>query len=251
MSIQFVILGAPRTGSTLLVRTLNSLDDVLCHGELLGPDKVRGYEDGFDLVAASPDERKGREQRLLLEREQSPLGFIKHALAGAHAATGLKVIYSQFLTPSWSDVVEYLLTTPDTRFIHLTRLNMLRRYVSEKTAQAGGPIHSGAGGRSEVPMKIQVDIDAFLQRSKELEAQASHLASLLSGRQVLEITYEELAADTPATIERIGQFLELTITRANVEPALEKVGAADLSNAVSNYQELLDTPATRALALAD
>ena len=100
-------------------------------------------------------------------------------------------------------------------------------------------------------MKIQVDIDAFLQRSKELEAQASHLASLLSGRQVIEITYEELAADTPATIGRIGQFLELEMNRAKVEAALEKVGAADLSNAVSNYQELLKNPATRALALAD
>ena len=98
MSIQFVILGAPRTGSTLLVRTLNSLDDVLCHGELLGPDKVRGYEGGFDLVAASPDERKEREQRLLLEREQSPLGFIKHALSGAHAATGLKAVSETHLT---------------------------------------------------------------------------------------------------------------------------------------------------------
>ena len=53
MSVKFVIVGAPRTGSTLLVKTLNSLDGVCCHGELLNVPMVRGYEDGFDLLTAS------------------------------------------------------------------------------------------------------------------------------------------------------------------------------------------------------
>ncbi len=38
---------------------------------------------------------------------------------------------------------------------------------------------------------------------------------------------------------------------SDIKPALQKVGAANLSDSVSNYQELLDHPATRALALAD
>lgn len=251
MSAQFVVLGAPRTGSTLLVRTLNSLDDVRCHGELLGPDKVRGYEDGFDLVNASSSERKERELRLLQERERDPLAFIKNSLSGSSTATGMKIIYSQFLTPGWNDVVEYLLTAADIKFIHLTRKNLLRRYVSEQIAHAGGPIHSGAGGRSEVPMKIHVDVDAFLQRSTEIEAEASQIASLLSNEQVLEITYEELAADAPATVGRVAQFLTVDIDHSAVEPALKKVGAANLSDTVSNYQELLDNPATRPMALAE
>ena len=35
MGNRFIIIGAPRTGSTLLVRTLNSIDGICCHGELL------------------------------------------------------------------------------------------------------------------------------------------------------------------------------------------------------------------------
>ena len=58
MPLIFVIVGAPRTGSTLLVKTLNSLAGVCCHGELLGSQNVRGYEDGFDLVNASKSERE-------------------------------------------------------------------------------------------------------------------------------------------------------------------------------------------------
>ena len=67
MRVKFVIVGAARTGSTLLVRTLNTLEGVRCHGELLGPENVRGYEDGFDLVKASKSEREARTRRLLLE----------------------------------------------------------------------------------------------------------------------------------------------------------------------------------------
>ena len=100
-------------------------------------------------------------------------------------------------------------------------------------------------------MKIHVDVDAFLQRSTEIEAEASQIASLLSNEQVLEITYEELAADAPATVGRVAQFLTVDIDHSAVEPALKKVGAANLSDTVSNYQELLDNPATRPMALAE
>ena len=80
MSTKFVIVGAPRTGSTLLVKTLNTLDGVRCHGELLGLDTVRGYEDGFDLANASKQARDDRSQRLLQARNQDPVGFIEQAL---------------------------------------------------------------------------------------------------------------------------------------------------------------------------
>jgi LPS sulfotransferase NodH len=68
---------------------------------------------------------------------------------------------------------------------------------------------------------------------------------------VLDISYEELSADTTATVARVGRFLGLDIAATRIKPALKKVGAADLSESVSNYQELLDHPATRALALTD
>ena len=63
MSVTFVIVGAPRTGSTLLVRTLNSIDGIRCHGELLGEEAVRGYEDGFDAAEATLDARQARSAR--------------------------------------------------------------------------------------------------------------------------------------------------------------------------------------------
>ncbi len=251
MSIKFVIVGAPRTGSTLLVKTLNSLDGVCCHGELLGPENVRGYEDGFDLVKASKSDREARSQRLRLQRNSDPVGFIDRTLTTDHAATGFKALYSAFLSPQWRDVITFLQSTPDIRFIHLTRKNALRRYISEQILLEGGPNHSGAGGKSEIPLTVRVDIDAFLRNSAQIETQGKELGSLLSKQPVLDVTYEELSADTAATVTRVCRFLGLQIMPSDIQPALQKVGAANLSDSVSNYQELLDNPVTRALALTD
>ncbi len=248
MRVKFVIVGAARTGSTLLVRTLNTLDGVRCHGELLGTKVVRGYEDGFNPVKASESEREARTRRLLQERRAEPVNFIDRALTSNYAATGFKALYSAFLRPEWREVITFLQTVPDIRFIHLTRQNGLRRYISEQILLEGGPNHSGAGGKSEIPIKVRVDIDAFMRKSALVEAQRIELDALLAQQPVLQISYEELSADTADTVAQVGRFLELPMLPSDIEPALRKVGAADLSDSVSNYQELLDHPVTRTLA---
>jgi LPS sulfotransferase NodH len=74
---------------------------------------------------------------------------------------------------------------------------------------------------------------------------------MLSNQDVLDISYEELAADTAEAVTRVCHFLGLESVSSGIKPALDKVGAADLRNSVSNFQDLLDNPATRTLALTD
>ncbi len=251
MKTRFVIVGAPRTGSTLLVKTLNSLHGVCCHGELLGEDQVRGYEDGVDLLTISEKQRMNRVQTLLQARNSDPTGFIERALDAEGTAVGFKALYNALLSPRWREVVRWLLSLDDIRFVHLRRNNHVRRFVSEQILLQGGPNHSAAGGRSELSIRIHVDIDQFLQRSSELEAQAAQISALLSGQDVLESSYEALAADTAATVRQVCHFLGLDDIASDIQPALRKVGAADLRDTVSNFQELLDHPATRDWALAN
>jgi hypothetical protein len=68
---------------------------------------------------------------------------------------------------------------------------------------------------------------------------------------LLDISYEQLSADTASTVATACQFLGLDIVSSDIMPALKKVGAVDLSDSVSNYQDLLDNPATRDLVLED
>jgi LPS sulfotransferase NodH len=250
MSKKFVIVGAARTGSTLLVRTLNSLEGVCCHGELLA-DLVRGYQNGFNPLEASKSERDDRANRLLQQRNQDPRGFILKALNTESPATGFKALYSNLSDPRWRDVTQSLLEMPDFKFIHLTRRNSLRRFVSEQILQSGGPNHSGAGGKSENWIKVHIDIDAYLRSTADVEAVCRQFISLLAKKELLTITYEQLSTDTAVTVTAVCQFLGLDTLPSGIKPALKKVGAADLRDSVSNYQDLLDNPATRDLALAD
>lgn len=245
MSVKFVIVGAPRTGSTLLVRTLNSIAGVRCHGELLQRNVVRGFEDGFDPEQATADERKARAERLYAEREADPVGFIENALGRDGLATGLKITYEIFFDPRWQAVVDRLVRAPDMRFIHLSRHNDLRRYISEEILYAGGPNHSGAGGRSEQSVKITVDIDAFMARSADIAATAERLRKLVQGRELLEVSYEAMANDIAAEVRAVCAFLDPAIDASGTRAALSKVGAQDLRETVSNVDELLAHPATR------
>lgn len=235
----------------MLVKTLNSIAGVRCHGELLGPNKVRGFEDGVDLEHTSAEERRAREQRLLELRNANPLQFLHDAMCGAEAATGFKMIYSTLALPQWENAINALLQDDSMRYIHLARRNNLRRYISEEIANSGGPIHSGPGGRAEVPTQITVDIAAFLANNAQVEAEHAAVAARLSEGSTLNVTYEGLSTDTAATLRQVCRFLGVDLGTQEIKPALKKVGAKDLSDTVSNFQELLDHPQTRAMALSD
>lgn len=251
MTRKFLIIGAARTGSTLLVKTLNSIEDICCHGELLGPNKVRGFEDGVDLENTSAEDRRAREEQLLASRNADPLAFLYGAMEGNGEAAGFKMIYSTLGLPQWKGEIDALLADEDIWFIHLARRNNLRRYISEEIANSGGPIHSGAGGRADAPAQITVDIDAFLANNTQVEAEHAAVVARLPEARTLNVTYEGLATDTAATLHRVCEFLGVTVDDKSITPALEKVGAKDLSETVSNYQELLDNTLTRAMVLSD
>ncbi|NQX89244.1 MAG: sulfotransferase [Halioglobus sp.] len=250
MNTQFIIIGAPRTGSTLLVRTLNSIAGLCCHGELLAT-QVRGYQDGFDPAQASKDERDWRLRRLREARDLDPAHFILSALDRDKVTTGFKALYSALLDVRWHTVQDALKTQKTLKIIHLTRRNSLRRYVSEQIMQSGGANHSAAGGKSDINIKVTIDIAAYQQATSALQAQGDQLLNLFRNHPLLAVTYEQLAEDTSATVSSVCRFLDVDNFPDKIVPALSKVGAADLKESVSNYQELLDHPSTRTLLHED
>lgn len=251
MANTFFILSAPRTGSTLLVRTLNNIAEICCHGELFLPGQVRGLRDEFDPFAATPEQRQTRAQKLLNERNTDQVRFLAQALERQESAVGLKIIYEDFLNPRWQPAFSKAIEDTGTRFIHLNRRNALRRYVSERVMLEGGAIHSDMGGGKDRKVAVTISPTAFSDRCEELARQAAAVQTAIADKPVIEIHYEDLADHLPETIKRICDFLQLPITTGTVEPGLQKVGQQDLSASVLNYPELLENPVTRPFALMD
>jgi len=140
---------------------------------------------------------------------------------------------------------------PDIRVIHLVRRNSLRRFISEEIMRAGGPNHSGLGGRSEKKIKVHIEIADFQHKCIKIQRQQNKVLALLAGKDILEVAYEDLASDTTAVVSKICQFLGLSLSQFPDKPALEKVGAYDLRESVSNFEELLRHEATRDMVLRD
>lgn len=251
MTAKFVILSAPRTGSTLLVKTLNTVPGICCHGELFLPKHVRGLEDGFDALNATPEQRQARATELLRARESDQVEFIANALNRPGGAVGLKIIYEDLLKPRWRTVLTWMLEQPDMHFIHLVRDNALRRYISERVMQEGGAIHSGMGGGSKRKVQVSIDPLAFEGRCKEIALEAQRVERALVDKPILQVQYESLAKNLPSSVANICRFLGMEVSELQVEPALQKVGHQDLQAAVLNYQELLDHPVTRPYVLME
>lgn len=259
MNTKFVIVGAPRTGSTMLVKTLHSVDGICCHGELLNARTVSGYADGFDPYAATPEQREQRKVQLEGLRDESPVAFIRDALAGGASGTepddaranGFKALYADIFNKRWQSVIDDIVGDSSIHFIHLVRQNDLRRYVSERILKAGGTNHSAVGGRSNRSVTVNIDIEAFRARNTEIQREIDSIRTLLQAHETLELSYEELATNAGTTIARTAAFLGITVSPAAVEPALQKVGSSDLSASVSNYAELLEHSLTRDFAIAD
>ncbi|GAB3288500.1 Stf0 family sulfotransferase [Parahaliea aestuarii] len=243
----FIIVGAPRTGSTLLVRTLNSIPGICCHGELLNAGKVVGYVDDFDTINASETERKAHRERLTRWRDSDPEGFLDAALK-ADSVAGLKLLYGAILHPRWRETVDSLLAGSRLKIIHLRRRNRLRRYLSEQVMKTTGATHSGLGGGANrfKRNKLHIDVQAFQRSESTIEQQAKKVSALCSSQPTLEVDYENLAQDFDSEIRRVTEFLGVDIGSGSIRPALEKIGANDLREAISNYAELAANPLTQA-----
>jgi LPS sulfotransferase NodH len=246
--MKFVIVGPPRSGTTLLVKTLNQLQGVLCHGELL-QDLVRGLEDGFEALYSTQAEREERMQRLLAHRNEDQVGFVQRAFDCPAKAVGMKVLYKTFLNPKWGPAIAYLSSQDELSYIHIRRRNALRRYISESVMKAGGPIHSGLGGRGDILRPVHIDVHAFLESQSALSEQEAAVMAITTGKPVLNLVYEQLSSDFAGTMTQVCRYIGLDITGLSIEPALQKVGARDLQNVVSNYHELLAHDGMRAMLL--
>ena len=231
----FVVLGAERTGSNLLIEMLLTHPRAFASGELFN---TRQIEEGkLDVVLP-----KGLLPAEIIELRKidPPACFDRVVQAAAkreRTACGFKLLYYHALAVD--HVVEYLLAMPSLRVVHLVREDALERWISQVRAERSDLWWSATERPSHQPPRA-VELDpretlVSLEFNRQLE---DLFRALFAGRPWLERSYEELASDLDAQMVPVQQFLGL-----NPQPLMadsKKTGNQDPRLLVSNWGQLVE-----------
>lgn len=233
----FLIVGKGRTGSSFLRSLLNSHPGVVAYAELFV-----SYDRPVWDVPYAP-----RSPGVIRTLRRDPGRFLERHVFRRHppsvAAVGLKMLYDQARHEAWRDVWNLLRDRPGLHVLHNTRRNLLATYLSWRRAERTGiwKVTEATRPRAEEvarQVRLELDVDDCRRFFEETEIQARRMETFFTeaGRPVLEVAYEDLAADRDATLDRVQDFLGVE-PRA-LRPTTHKQAMLPLSEEIVNYGEL-------------
>ncbi len=236
----FFILTAPRSGSTVLTRTLDQHPQIFCAGELFHPsDKIYHAEWHFPFIGTK--KKKGFSRKLF-----SLTNYIKGYFSGVNhmkkfygsrnekAIRGFKLMNGH--TKDFPAVWNYL-KNQELKVVVLIRKNTFREALSSFRARKIGVFHS-AEDASLAEQKVNVNAAMLKKRVDELEAINKNILSLSEGKDRIIITYEEFE-NWQQMLDKVFGFLN--VEKIEMQPELRKISAKNWRNGVENYQQVEET----------
>lgn len=229
----FVLVATERTGSTLLLQMLNSHPSVAAGGELFNANLI----DQGRIVW--PNHGTLEDSALLELRNTNPIEFIHRlfdeAVQAGHRAVGFKLMYGH---GDGNDVVrDYLAHDTNLRVIHLKRRNLLRRQLSNDRARATGVWHAPVGTPRDPPPAVEIDLERCVTEFIRTQRKQAEYERRFAGHALLELHYEDLAADPVAVAGQALAFLGLEAS-PELSAQFERIGVDRLRDAIVNYDEL-------------
>ena len=224
---RFLCIGYARTGSTLLMRSLNNHSHIIGFGEIVkNVDRYPAHYHEFENGEA------------LFQRD--PVRFLQTRVFRRYppdiAAVGFKIFYHHApRDTAWGRAVwDYLLAQPDLRVLHLKRGNKLKTLLSEKQAGETEEWIKYSAGTEPAAVSIDpAEAQRFFERMAAWEAEYD---ALFAGHPGCQVIYEELTRDLPGQLRRIQTFLG--VAYEDVHPGTERRPRRALSAQIANYAAL-------------
>jgi LPS sulfotransferase NodH len=237
---RFIILGTGRTGSGFLQSLLNSHSEIVAFGEIFQSfDAIRWDYGSYPREAP---------RRQLSAFQDDPVAFLeRHVFARFPtdiSAVGFRFFYSHAQNTRQKCLWTYLQDRRDFKIIHLKRRNVLRAYLSHRTAKETGRWRDLTGESRGDSISIHLDRDDCLRWFTETRKQKLKHDVLFADHEKIDLFYEDVSLDCTREMRRVQQFLGVEVQE--LVPATYKQAWQPLSAAISNYNELKeefkDTP---------
>lgn len=236
ISKPFVVLSSQRTGSTLLVRSIDQHPELFCAGEIFH------YRDGIHHNEwRFPYKGLGNLHLSMLwnrffsgnKVKMHLKAFYENAENPFERARGFKLMLSQI---DWNPNVLPYLVKNGVQIMVLVRNSDAETALSSYSAMLSGQYHSSEkqeGGLKENQIVSKEDFLPFLNRAKK---NRERLLNISHSTCASVYTYEELVNNWDETLDRFGR--ELGFGSFSVPQALKKV-RTNQKRIISNADELL------------
>ena len=231
----FVIIGMPRTGSTLLQTTLAQHPDIKMYGELFhaveaeraGPHAITSKKGNIFFNAGSDDAIDFLRTNVW-NKENKKYGAVGFKLFGELVnSAGTSKIFLRLKA-------EF----PDLKFIHIERLNLLECWVSRKAASLTGKwIESDKSSKDKNDIKITanpIELEGFFKNYDEING--FFRSDFFPANNYLNVEYEQLSNEYEKNSLRIFNFLNLPTVQ--VAPSIKKQRSLTAPQQIENFEEI-------------
>jgi hypothetical protein len=229
-----LIVSPARSGSTSLREMLDRQPGVLCHGEILGPNRILGVSHKIKGPEISFRERK-------LDRPK----FISTLLdRDDFAMTGFKALYEHFFLSANAYYLNWILSRSP-KVIFLWRRNLVSRFRSECVlrVQAGHlsieKLHRITEEDIVADARLQMEMAGWIMQRLEMHAHRHNA-------QVLTVDFEALISD-PDETTRILEFLQIDAGTAKLGKDTRTAGNSTQGETIT-LPEAFETLAGSSLA---
>ena len=253
---RFVIIGAARSGTTLLQSLLSSHPEIVCLGEVFHLLARRDHD--LDQIVADPVDFVSKTIYRPHARHIGAVGYkVLYSQLGAenlflremdtaHVAPATRVkrdAFSAFMAETYdlpvlrarfANFVEYLKSDTDLHVVHIQRENKLEMLLSLRQAGLSGAWSSTKGAYSAQGHVLDGEqCEQFFTTAEDRE---ELYRELFQEHPVINVSYRELTSDPEACQGRVQDFLG--VQRACLDSPLRKQRRRSAAEVILNYEEL-------------
>ena len=220
---KFVLLAHARSGSSMVVHTLNKHPSIVCFGEVFVGQRIGFNVDGYDNAS----------KKLLYLRNRHPMEFLNRTIFPPYSddvrAVGFKLFPDQFESGQFKIAWDWLCSDHNVKIILLRRLDMLAAYTSLLIAR-----QTNFGDGSDT--RITIDLDECLREFEDRERYHEDMLAKLGKHDLLEVFYEDMTQDLSKQFIDFQEFIGVDMIPLEVESKKKEV--RPLSEVITNYEAI-------------
>jgi LPS sulfotransferase NodH len=232
-AVRFMITCPARTGSTMLTRCLRSHPETCTHGEVFSPEGPT-HLDGLPADMHHP-----LDAAMVRLRDRDPVAFLHDVVfeAGDRKAVGFKFKYEELGLRPWRKVRTAIVKDRAVRIVHLTRENLLERFLSAYVAVNVTHVFNVARVADQPePVLLRLSPEACAKDFEVTLRRQERAREMFSGHPILEVTYESLVSRRVETLALVEEFLGIEV--CDLGPKTRKLRTSAMSEVIENYTEL-------------